>query len=142
MVRSISDNPGGISRSLPLSTNSIGFLYSSPFVVSHSELVPWGTSINHTFVMADADKLYYVSMISFAFDAYILMRAYITLNDDILYDNQVVGWCNVPFQSIYGIPITSDDELYVLVENKSGADQTIAIIVNGFTVPKPSGYPG
>jgi hypothetical protein len=137
MVRTIADNPAGISRSLPMSSDSVGFMYSSSWRTDYSVLVPWGTSENYTFIMPDSDKLYYISMISFSYDAYIQQRAYIALDDDTLYDNIVTGWCNVPFQSMYGIPITSDNELYVLSQNKSGSDQTVTVILNGFTMPKP-----
>lgn len=140
MARSITDNPGGWSRSLPGHTVEYEASFAQPFYYGGSLVLAAGASGTYTLTFADAAHIFFIDMISITPQAYKELNALVYVNDIPYVGASSVGWLNIPLRQNPSIQLLAGDHLDVVVNNQDSAQRTMLVKVNGTKIVRPDGF--
>jgi hypothetical protein len=140
MVRSINDNPGGWSKTLPGHTVEFDSSYALPWTVSYQPTIPAYTHSPQVLTVADDDFIYFVDMISCTSWSYSQFILDVFLNGVMYVSGAFAGWGNIPLRQNPSLQFIKDDVITVTVYNLTAVQQTYNLILNGTKIPKPPGF--
>lgn len=140
MVRTITDNPGGWSRSLPGHTVEYEASFAQPFYYGGSLVLAAGASGTYTLTFSDAAHIFFIDMINITPQAYKELNALVFVNDVPYVGASSVGWLNIPLRQNPSIQLLAGDHLDVTVNNQDSSQRTVLVKVNGTKIVRPDGF--
>lgn len=140
MVRSITDNPGGWSRSLPGHTVEYEPGFAWPYVFNTSIGVNAGASATYTLTILDVEHIFFIDMLTVSPQAYKELAAVVYINDNPYVTASGIGWLNIPLRQNPSIQLIGGDHIDVLVLNQDSIARNFYIYVNGTKIKRPDGF--
>ena len=140
MSRSITDNPGGWSRSLPGHTVEYEPSFAQSFYSGGSLSIGAGANATYTLTIADTEHIYFPDMVSVSPQAYKEFVVVVYINDVPYVAASGIGWLNVPLRQNPSIQLISGDHIDVYVVNQDGSTRTFLVKVNGTKIIRPAGF--
>ena len=140
MARSITDNPGGWSRSLPGHTVEYEASFAQPFYYGGSLTLASGASGTYTLTFADAAHIFFVDMVNIYPQAYKELNALVYVNDIPYVGASGIGWLNIPLRQNPSIQLLAGDHIDVVVNNQDSAQRVMLVKVNGTKIVRPDGF--
>lgn len=140
MVRSITDNPGGWSRSLPGHTVEYEPSFAQSFYYGDSLTIAAGATSVYTLDFDDTQHIYFADMISITPQAYKEFAVVVYVNGVPYAAASGIGWLNIPLRQNPSVQFIAGDSLAVSVTNQDGSSRTFLVKINGTKIIRPSGY--
>jgi hypothetical protein len=140
MVRSINDNPGGWSKTLPGHTVEFDSSYALPWVSSGVLTIPAYNNDVYTLDIPDDGFIYFVDMVSATPWSYTQFVCNVLLNASPYVSAVVEGWVNIPLRQNPSLQFIYDDQIMIDIWNQTASEQNYTIILNGTKIPKPNGF--
>lgn len=140
MARSITDNPGGWSRSLPGHTVEYEPGFAHSFYYGGSLSIGAGGNSTYTLSIIDTEHIFFADMVSVSPQAYKEFAVVVYVNDVPYVSASGIGWLNIPLRQNPSIQLISGDHLDVYVVNQDGSTRTFLVKVNGTSIVRPAGF--
>lgn len=140
MARTISDNPGGWSRSLPSHTVEFDANYAAPWVSVYDIVIAAAANYVHVFTIPDDGMIYFVDTACANPRAATALSANISFNNVRYFYFSDIGYVNIPVRQNPSLQFVYGDHIDFQVSNRDIADHQFNIILNGTKIPMPPGY--
>lgn len=140
MVRTITDNPGGWSRSLPGHTVEYEPSFAQPFYYGTSIVLGAGKSGTYTLTFADAAHIFFIDMVNITPQAYKELNAIVEVNDVPYVAASGIGWLNLPLRQNPSIQLIAGDKIDVIVNNQDASTRTMLIKIQGTKIVRPANF--
>jgi len=140
MSRSITDNPGGWSRSLPGHTVEYEPGFAQPFYYGGSLLLNAGASGTYTLDIADTAHIYFPDIINVVPQAYKEFSALVYINDVPYIAVSNIGYVIIPMRTNPSIQLIAGDHIDVVVTNLDASTRTMLVKINGTKIIRPDGF--
>lgn len=140
MVRTITDNPGGWSRSLPGHTIEFDASFAQPFYNGATVGVNAGATGTYAITISDAEHIFFPDMISITPQAYKEFAVIIYVNGSPYVAASGIGWLNIPLRQNPSIQLISADVLRIDVINLDGSARNFLVKVNGTKIIRPVNF--
>jgi hypothetical protein len=140
MSRTITDNPGGWSRSLPGHTVEYEPSFAQPFYYGTELVLGRGASSYYTLSFTDTAHIFFIDMIAICPQAYTELASVVYVNDVPYVAAAGIGWLNIPLRQNPSIQLIAGDHIDVLVVNQDGSSRNVLVKVNGTKIVRPANF--
>ena len=140
MTRTITDNPGGWSRSLPGHTVEYEPSFAQPFYYGTELVLGGGASSYYTLSFTDSTHIFFIDMIAICPQIYTEIACVVYVNDVPYVAAAGIGWLNIPLRQNPSIQLIAGDHIDVLVVNQDEYSRNILVKVNGTKIVRPANF--
>ena len=140
MARTITDNPGGWSRSLPGHTVEYEPSFAQPFYYGTSIALGAGESGTYTLTFTDTAHIFFIDMVNITPQSYKELNAIVEVNDVPYVAASGIGWLNLPLRQNPSIQLIAGDKIDVIVNNQDGNTRTMLIKIHGTKIVRPANF--
>jgi hypothetical protein len=140
MARTITDNPGGWSRSLPGHTVEFEASFAQPFYNGATVGVVAGGTGTYSITISDTEHIFFPDMISVTPQAYKEFAVIVYVNGSPYVAASGIGWLNIPLRQNPSIQLISGDILRIDVTNLDASARNFLIKFNGTKIVRPVNF--
>jgi len=140
MSRTITDNPGGWSRSLPGHTVEYEASFAQPFYYGGSLTIAAGAAGTYTLTIIDTEHIYFIDVVNVTPQAFKEFSALVYVNDVNYVASAAQGYCIIPLRMNPSIQLIDGDHVDVTVTNLDASQRTFLVKLNGTKIKRPSNF--
>jgi len=140
MSRTITDNPGGWSRSLPGHTVEYEPSFAQSFYYGGALSVAAGASATYTLSISDATHIFFPDIVNVTPQAYKEFSALVFLNDIPYIAVSNIGYVIIPMRTNPSVQLISGDHIDVAVINLDASTRQFLVKINGTKIIRPANF--
>lgn len=140
MSRSITDNPGGWSRSLPGHTVEYEASFAQPFYYGSSVVINSNDTGLYTLSIVDDTHIFFIDMVNVTPTKYKEFWVAVWINDINYVAVSTIGYAIIPLRMNPSIQLIAGDHVDITIGNLDVIQQTFLVRINGTKIVRPSGF--